>query len=119
MESRTILIILYLTYLITVKSTTISFSSSGTGYTLTENTVTINTDGDYDLTNSYTNKQIVISSSSTLNLNSFSLINSNTLTPIIISSTKNVELILSGESTLQDSSSNLNDGVIYLKVDQH
>ena len=118
MKLADIFLILCLSFLIPALNSnpiSISFDTSGTGYTISDNTVTINNDGDYDLINSYTNKQIIVSSSSTLNLNSFSLINSNELTPIIISSNKEVELVLSGESTLQDSSTNSLDGVIYLQ----
>lgn len=96
-------------------STPISFTNSGKGYTLSGNTVTITEDGKYDLTGSVTDKQIIVSSSCTLNLNSFSLINSGPLTPIIINVNKKVELILTSESTLQDSSTNINSGIIYLK----
>ena len=96
-------------------STTISFSSSGDGYTVSDNVVTISSDGTYDLTTTETNKKIIVASSCTLNLNSFSLINSGTLTPIIISSGKQVSLVLTGESTLTDSSSNENEGTIYLE----
>ena len=95
-------------------STKISFTSSGDGYTVSDNEITISTDGEYDLEDSVTNKKIIVSSSSTLNLNSFTLSNSNSLTPILISSGKEVKLVLTGESTLTDSSSNENDGTIYL-----
>ena len=96
-------------------STPISFTNSGTGYTLSDNIVTITVDGTYNLTGSVRDKQIIVSSSCTLNLNSFSLINSGTLTPVIINTNKKVELILTGESTLQDSSTNINSGIIYLQ----
>ena len=95
-------------------STKISFTSSGDGYTVSDNEITISTDGEYDLEDSVTNKKIIVSSSSTLNLNSFRLANTNSLTPILISSGKEVKLVLTGESTLTDSSSNENDGTIYL-----
>ena len=96
-------------------STKISFTSSGDGYTVSDNEITILTDGEYNLEDSVTNKKIIVSSSSsTLNLNSFTLANTNSLTPIFISSGKEVKLVLTGESTLTDSSSNENDGTIYL-----
>ena len=95
-------------------STKISFTSSGDGYTVSDNEITISTDGEYDLEDSVTNKKIIVSSSSTLNLNSFTLVNTNSLTPIFISSGKEVNLVLTGESALTDSSSNENDGTIYL-----
>ena len=65
-------------------STKISFTSSGDGYTVSDNEITISTDGEYDLEDSVTNKKIIVSSSSTLNLNSFTLANTNSLTPIHI-----------------------------------
>ena len=102
-------------YIKTQTSIPISFTNPGTGYTISGNVVTITTAGTYDLTGSVTDKQIIVASSSKLNLNSFSFINDENLSPIIINSNQNVELILSGESTLQDSSSNVNNGVIYLQ----
>ena len=50
-----------------------------------------------------------------MNLNEFSLTNNGALTPILIGQNIEVELILNGESKLQDSSTNENDGTIYLK----
>ena len=67
-------------------STTISFSSSGDGYTVSNGVVTISSEGTYDLSYTETNKKIIVSSSCTLNLNSFSLVNSGSLTPILIES---------------------------------
>ena len=98
-------------------STTISFSSSGDGYTVSNGVVTISSEGTYDLssTSTETNKKIIVSSSCTLNLNSFSLVNSGSLTPILIESGYQVSLVLNGESTLTDSSTNENEGTIYLK----
>lgn len=109
------LIILHLTIFVFSQSTTIDFTISGTGYTISDNTVTISTDGTYDLSGSLTDKKIIVSSSSTLNLNTFSLINSGELTPIIISSNKVVEFILTENSTLQDSTTNEQEGTIYLE----
>ena len=43
------LIILHLTIFVFSQSTTIDFTISGTGYTISDNTVTISTDGTYDL----------------------------------------------------------------------
>ena len=96
-------------------STTISFSSSGDGYTVSNGVVTISSEGTYDLSSTETNKKIIVSSSCTLNLNSFSLVNSGSLTPILIESGYQVSLVLNGESTLTDSSTNENEGTIYLK----
>lgn len=95
--------------------TAIDFTQSGTGYTVSGNIVTISTDGTYELTGSQTDKKIIISSTATLNLNSLSLINNAALTPIVISSNKAVNLVLSDTTTLQDSSINENYGVIYLE----
>ena len=95
--------------------TAIDFTQSGTGYTVSGNIVTISTDGTYELTGSQTDKKIIVSSTATLNLNSFSLINNAALTPIVISSNKAVNLVLSDTTTLQDSSINENYGVIYLE----
>ena len=116
MKSINIIILLsFSLYIISQTSTPISFTNPGTGYSISGNTVTITSDGTYELTGSETNKQIIVSSSSKIYLNSFSLINNNNLTPIIINSNKNVELILKGESTLQDSSTNSNNSIIYLQ----
>ena len=97
--------------------TTISFDASGTGYTLNtdKTTATITSTGTYDLTGSLTDKQIIVSSSCTINLSSLTLSNSGSLTPILISESQEVELALIGESTLIDSSTNENNGTIYLQ----
>ena len=116
MKSLSFFILLTLTLLVLIQSdTTIDFTSSGSGYTVTSNNITISTAGTYVLSGSQTNKKIMVSSASTLNLNSFSLINSGSLPPIVISSNQAVTMVLSGTSTLQDSSSNEKDGVIYLE----
>ena len=96
---------------------TIDFSSlsSGTGYTVSDNTVTISTSGTYTLKGTNTNKCILVSTSATLILSSLSLTSSGSLTPLIIDSSNSVIMTLSGSSTLQDSSSNENEGVIYLR----
>ena len=110
-----------LIYLISISfiqtSTIISFDSSGDGYTLNEDktVATISNTGTYDLSGSLTDKKIIASSSCTINLNSVTLSNSGSLTPILIDENQEVELVLSGESTLTDSSSNENDGTIYLQ----
>ena len=116
MKSLNIIILLNLSlYIISQTSIPISFTNPGTGYTIAGNIVTITTAGTYDLTGSETDKQIIVASSVKLNLNFFSLINTGNLSPIIINSNQNVEFILSAESTLQDSSTNTNNGVIYLQ----
>jgi len=117
MKLLTIFIIFfYITLFINVhSSTTISFTESGTGYSISENTVTITSDDTYDLTGTQTDKKIIVSSSSTLNFNTFSLTNSGSLTPIVISENKSVKIVLTGVSTLQDSATNENEGTIYLQ----
>ena len=114
MRVKLILLIIYLLSFIQ-SSTTISFSSSGEGYTILGNVLTISSEGEYDLSTTETDKKIIVSSSCTLNLKSFSLTNSGTLTPLLISSGKTVQLILTGESTLTDSTTNENEGTIYLQ----
>ena len=109
------LVYLSSTFINSQTSTLISFTNPGTGYTLSGNVVTIISDGTYDLKGSETNKQIKISSSATLVLNSFSLINTNTQTPLIVNANNIVKLNLTGESTFQDYSTNENTGVIYLR----
>lgn len=114
MRQKYVLIMIYLFSLSVVKSA-IDFSSSGTGYTVSGDVVTISGGGTYDLENSETNKKIIVSKSCTLNMNTFSLKNDGSLTPIIISESQTLTLILAGKSTLQDSASNEFDGVIYLQ----
>ena len=114
-KSFSFLIILLLTIVVFSQTTTIDFTTSGTGYTISDNIVTISTDGTYELTGTFTDKKIIVSSSSTLNFNTFSLINTGALTPIIISSNKEVEFILTETSTLQDSTTNEKNGTIYLE----
>ena len=109
------LITLFSSFIFIQLTTTISFTSSGNGYTVSDNIITITGEGPFELTGTQTNKEIIISSSCTLYLNSFSLTNTETLTPIIISSNKNVIISLSEDSTLIDSSSNENEGIIYLQ----
>ena len=115
MKLVSILSIIYVFSLVIVQSTTIDFSNSGTGYTVSGNVVTITSAGSYDLAGTVTDKNIVVSASCTLNLNSLSLTNSGSLTPILISSSQTVTMSLSGSSTLVDSSTNSNDGTIYLQ----
>ena len=111
--------ILFFALILTIKSDeTIDFSStlsSGTGYSVSDNTVTISSDGTYTLQGTNTNKNIIVSSSATLILNSLSLTSTGSLTPLIIDSSNSVSLTLTGTSTLTDSSSNENEGVIYLR----
>ena len=114
MKLKNVLIILFIFSLSNVQSA-INFDTSGTGYTVSGNVVTISGGGTYDLENSQTDKNIIISKSCTLNLNSFSLTNSGSLTPILVSASQTLTLVLTGSSTLQDSSTNENEGIIYLE----
>ena len=97
--------IILLLLIISIKSDeTIDFSSlsSGTGYTVSDNTVTISTAGTYTLKGTNTNKSILVSSSSTLIFDSLTLSSSGSLTPLIIDSSNSVTMTLSGTSTLTD-----------------
>jgi hypothetical protein len=96
-------------------STSISFISKGEGYIVSDNIVTISNEGTYDLSGEQTEAKIIISASCTLNLNSFSIFNMGELTPIVISPNKEVNIVLTGESSLTDSSTNENNGTIYLQ----
>jgi len=116
MKAINVILVIYLFLFINVlSSTTITFSSSGDGYTVSGNVVTITSDGEYDISGTQINKQIIVSSSCTINLNTFSLTNSGSLTPILVEDDQTLNLVLTGESTLQDSSTNENDGTIYLE----
>ena len=115
---RIIKSLIILSLILLIKSDeTIDFSSlsSGTGYTVSDNTVTISSDGTYTLQGTNSNKNIIVSSSAILILNSLSLTSTGTLTPLIIDSSNSVSITLSGTSTLVDSSLNENEGVIYLR----
>ena len=116
-DSKYFLIILFFASFIAISSTTsITFTESGEGYTVSDNIVTITGSGPFDLTGSQFNAKIIVSSSCTLNLDAFSIINTGQLTPLIISENKEVELVLTGESSFMDSNSNENDGTIYLQA---
>ena len=118
MKAKYILLFIYLFFFSGVQSaTTISFDSEGDGYTLdSDQTIaTLTGSGPFELSGSLTDKKIIVSSSCTITLNSLTLSNSGSLTPILISSKQAVELALSGTSTLTDSSSNENEGTIYLE----
>ena len=114
MNLKNVLIILFLFSFINSQST-IDFDTSGTGYTVSGSVITISGGGTYNLQNSQTDKNIVVSKSCTLNLNSFSLTNSGSLTPILVSASQTLTLVLTGSSTLQDSSTNEKEGIIYLE----
>ena len=116
MKVKYIILIIFL-YLLTIvqSATSISFETSGEGFTVTDDVVEITGQGPFDLSGEKANKTIKISSSCKLNLNGFSLINMGNETPILISANKAVELVLTGESTLEDSEENENEGAIYLQ----
>ena len=84
---KSIKIILFLALILSIKSDeTIDFSSlsSGTGYTISGNTITISSDGTYTLKGTNTDKSIFVSSAAILILDSLSLASSGELTPLII-----------------------------------
>ena len=111
-----IIFIIYFSSFIKVESsTTVNFETSGDGYTVSGNVITLTGEGPFDLTGDIYSKKIIVSSSCKLNLNSLELTNTDSLTPLIISENKAVELVLTGESTLIDSSHNENEGTIYLQ----
>ena len=83
------LITLFSSFIFIQLTTTISFTSSGDGYTVSDNIITITGEGPFELTGTQTDKEIIVSSSCTLYLNSFSLTNTESLTPIIINSNEN------------------------------
>lgn len=111
--------IIFLLFIISIKcDETIDFSSSlssGKGYTVNDNTVTIFSDGIFTLKGTSINKNILVSSNCSLILDSLSLNSNGTLTPLIIESYNSISMHLKGSSILIDSSSNENEGIIYLK----
>ena len=91
-----IFLILFLLLITIISSTIVSFDSDGEGYTIEDNILTITGEGEYDFSGEEEDKEILVESSCTLNFNGFTLINSNNLTPLLISSGKQVNLILTG-----------------------
>ena len=86
MSSKSIIFLIFLSLFITIiSSTSISFSSNGEGYTIEDNILTITGEGEYDFSGEVENKEILVDASCTLNLNEFSLSNSGSLTPLLIS----------------------------------
>lgn len=114
MRQKYVLIMIFFFSLSEIKSA-IDFTTSGTGYTVSGDVVSIFGGGTYDLENSETNKKIIVSKSCTLKMNTFSLKNSGSLTPILISESQTLTLVLSGKSNLVDSATNEFDGIIYLQ----
>ena len=91
-----IFLILFLLLITIILSTIVSFDSDGEGYTIEDNILTITGEGEYDFSGEEEDKEILVESSCTLYFNGFTLINSNNLTPLLISSGKQVNLILTG-----------------------
>ena len=116
MNSKSIIfLILFLLLITIILSTIVSFDSDGEGYTIEDNILTITGEGEYDFSGEEEVKEILVGSSCTLNFNGFTLINSNNLTPLLINWGKQVNLVLTGESTLIDSPNNEHEGTIYLE----
>ena len=104
MNSKSIIfLILFSLFITIISSTAVSFESDGEGYTIEDNILTI------------TGKEILVDASCTLNLNEFSLSNSGSLTPLLISSGKQVNLVLKDYTTFTDSPNNEHEGTIYLE----
>ena len=84
-------------------------------FSVNENNLKTNTYGSYKFIGTCIDKNILIYYTSTIHLNSFTLISSGKVAPLIIESSENVELVLEGTSTIIDSAENENDSVIFLK----
>ena len=86
MNSKSIIfLILFSLFITIISSTAVSFESDGEGYTIEDNILTITGEGEYDFSAEVDNKEILVDASCTLNLNEFSLSNSGSLTPLLIS----------------------------------
>ena len=86
MNSKSIIfLILFSLFITIISSTVVSFESDGEGYTIEDNILTITGGGEYDFSGELENKEILVDASCTLNLNEFSLSNSGSLTPLLIS----------------------------------
>ena len=86
MNSKSIIfLILFSLFITIISSTAVSFESDGEGYTIEDNILTITGEGEYDFSGEVENKEILVDVSCTLNLNEFSLSNSGSLTPLLIS----------------------------------
>ena len=117
MKQKYLIFLLILSSFNIIKSESISidFTTAGEGYSISGDIVTITSEGTYSLTGTQINKKIIVSSSCKLNLNEFILSNSESLTPLLITENKAVEIVLSSDSTLIDSATNENNGTIYLQ----
>ena len=116
MKLPKILIFVFLIILINTYSIEIDFSNTPTtnsDYTVERNTVILSKEDVYKLTGSSNNYNIKVSSSCSIILDSLTL-SSPSFAPILIEENKVVNINLNGESTLSDTSSNQNEGVIYL-----
>ena len=86
MNSKSIIfLILFSLFITIISSTAVSFESDGEGYAIEDNILTITGEGEYDFSGEVENKEILVDASCTLNLNEFSLSNSGSLTPLLIS----------------------------------
>ena len=106
--------------IITIKAdTTINLSSelvSGDGFQVHDNIIVLNYNkGYYKLTGTNIDKSIIVSKPATLYFDSLTLASTGKLTPLIIDNNCEVNLYLSGTSSLVDSSTNENGGIIYLR----
>ena len=119
MNAKYILFIICLISLFGIHSSTqISFDSPGEGNSVNnEGTVlTISSEGEYEMSGEFSDKGIIVAASCKLTFEGLSIYNSESLTPLLINENIAVEINLMGETNLQDSSSNENDGTIYLKA---
>ena len=127
---RIIKICFSLILIFSINSQTIDFSSnlqSGTGFTVEGDIITIKeysgrtyssygyTTKDFKLIGTNIDKSIIVTSSVNLHLDSLTLASTGKITPIIIENNCEVNLELNGVSSLVDSSTNENKGIIYLK----
>ena len=116
-KSKIIILVLLIILIKADDPIEINFSNTlatTTGYTVDGNTITLsNENGNYKLSGSSDTHNIKVSSSCTINLDSLTLL-SPTLSALLIEQNKIVSLVLTGESSLADSTTNQNEGVIYL-----
>ena len=112
-----LILFILLSSFINIKSDSISanFTTAGEGYTISGDILTITGEGTYNFSGYYTNKKIIVSSSCKLNFRGFTINNNESLTPLVISENKVVEIVLFSYSDLFDSKTNENNGTIYLE----
>ena len=97
---------------------TIDFSSnlsSGDGFTVEDNIIKLENSYNHLLKGTNIDKSILVSASKKIIFDSFTLANTGKLTPLIIDKNCDVDLELRGTSSLVDSSTNENEGIIYLR----